>query len=70
MSVEWAIGIEKGIGDSLILIGNERKLPLGIKRFLHLLIRAEGRSRMGRGLKGQFIIPESLRCLMLLVRMP
>ena len=70
MSVEWAIRIGKGIGDSLILMGNKRKLPLGIERFLHLLIRVEGRSRMGRGLKGLFIIPESLRCLMLLVRMP
>ena len=70
MSAEWVIGIEKGIGDHLILMGNKRKLPPEREQFLHLLIRAKGRSRMGRGLKGQFIIPESLRRPMLLVRMP
>ena len=60
LSVEGMIGEGRGIGDHPILMGNERRLPLEREQYLHLLTRVEGRSKMGRSLKAQFLILKSL----------
>ena len=71
-------GDERGVGDmnkkrdrrSPHYYGEREKTPPGRELFLHLLARAEERSKKGIGLKDQPFILESIQHCMFLVRMP